>query len=147
MTWWNGELSLNDQILRNLEKFSEKKSKYLDDCIQELIKKTKSEILYQSGIGVMNFKMEFVPLEKALKPFVMGAEDRKHTYEITSKDRNYLVENVVNHFSNKEIYPNIECASNSARYNRASHYLSIKISETLEIEISEEDEPPLDSDC
>jgi len=133
MAWWNGELSLNDQILQNLEKFSEKKNKYLDDCLQTLIKKVKSEILYQTSIGMVNFKIEFSPLEKTLKPFIVGSEDRKYTYEINFKDRNYLVDNVANHFKNKDLYPNIECVTNSARYNRTNHYLSINILENLEV--------------
>lgn len=132
MTWWNGELSLNEQILRNLEKFSGKKEKYLESCHQKLVESVKTEILYQSSIGVTQFKIEFSQLVKDLETLVLGPETRKHTYTLTLQDRKRLLEGTLDHFNQKDIYPNIECYSNSGRYGTKGYSLQFKIVETPE---------------
>lgn len=132
MTWWNGELSLNDQILRNLEKFSSKKEKYLESCHLKLVESAKNEILYQSSIGVTQFKIEFSQLVNDLEVLVLGPENRKHTYALTLQDRKRLLEGVIDHFNQKDIYANIECYSNSNRYGVRGFSIQFKVVEVSE---------------
>ena len=147
MTWWNGETSLNEQMLKNLKKFSEKKDKYLQECLHELIKETKSEVLYQTTIGSTDFKIEFSPLEKSLPLFEIGTETRKHAYQINAADRKYLVDEVISHFNNKERYSNIECSSNSVRYTQKNYYLYIKIVKKIEEKIEKIEEKEKEDWC
>jgi len=115
---WGEELSLNEKILKNLEKFSDKRDKYLDKCQNTLIKRVEDEILYQALVGKTKFKIEFTFYVNKLDPLELGPEHRRYEYPLSEEDRKYLLKRVSDHFVKSENFPNLKLNTTSKNYGR-----------------------------
>jgi len=136
---WGEELSLNEKILKNLEKFSEKHSNYLDKCRNTLIKNVEEEILYQALIGKIEFEIAFPKYVNQLPALKLGPENRRYEYDLSESDRKNLLQEVLGHFMEAENLPNLKLNINKKSYGRGPT-LKFEIVRNVEEEIVTEEE-------
>lgn len=108
-------LSFAKQAKNKADEFYKKKQTYMDKWTYQLIGIAREEILLKASLGNYNHTFRLNEHVYDLKEFKVYSEgnfiQKTENYELSSMDKDCLMSNIVNHYSNKEKYPKLICRS------------------------------------
>lgn len=103
------KVSLVQEAQTKMKEFEIRKNRYKKDWVDQLVKYVRTEILLKASLGerYTTFYMETVFHD--LKPIVVAVDGKEETYEITNQDKDYLMTEIVRHYSDEKEYPLLTC--------------------------------------
>lgn len=133
--WGESEkTTLGQQAMQNIALFQERKQEYLENFLQSLIGSVKMEVLYQASIGSKEATVGVDEQEKEFPECKMGTEERPEIYKLTNANRKYLLDELESHFSNKEVYPHLDCHQFIRGYGSIKYCVNVQLVEQKDVE-------------
>ena len=130
---YNPEKVYLSQVAREkMKEFEMRKTRYKKEWVDQLVDCARKEILLKSSLGEGSTTFYMEKAFYNLKPLVSTIEDKEEQYEISNEDKDYLMTEVVRHYSNEKEYPFLVCRPQPG-YNTNALYFSWILSETDEL--------------
>ena len=103
--------TLAQEARANTVAFEERKNRRKSEWIEALIKKARAKILLKASLGESSTSFYLEEEIFSLKPIVAVVDGKEERYELTFEDKDYLMTEVVKHYSDEESYPYLRCHS------------------------------------
>jgi predicted metal-dependent peptidase len=106
--YFGNKSSLTQDAKDKVAEFRERKSRYLKEkWVKEAIDIVRKHILLQASMGETSYSFRLDEHISQLSPLSFQVEDLKAEYEIDRKDKDYILTEVVKHYSDEEMYPEL----------------------------------------
>jgi len=105
----SGNLTLAQEAQAKMKEFEEKKTRRKKEWVKELIKLARTDILLKASLGENNTVFCIGRAVHEIKPITVHLDGKKETYEIKREDKDYLMTEVIKHYSDEKEYPYLTC--------------------------------------
>lgn len=114
-----------------MKEFETRKNRYKKEWVDQLVEHSRKEILLKASLGEGSTTFYMEKVFHDLKPLLSTIEDKEEQYEISNEDKDYLMTEVIRHYSNEKEYPFLICRPQPT-YNTNALFFSWILPETEE---------------
>ena len=109
--------SLAQEAKSKMKEFEERKMRRRKEWIEELIGSARTEIMLRASLGESSTTFYLEKVFRDLKPIIVTINGKQETYELSYEDKDYLMTEIIRHYSNEEGYPYLSCRPANASTN------------------------------
>lgn len=103
------DIGLVDLAKLEIKRFEERKSKCMKKWVEKMVEIVKTYILLNASIGKDKFDFFLEEHLYDLEPIKKQIGTYEISYELTAQDKDYILTEIIKHYSDEEMYPKLIC--------------------------------------
>jgi len=103
------KVTLAQEAQAKMKEFEKRKGRRKKEWVEELIKLARTNILLKASLGETSTSFCIDQVIHEIKPITAYVDGKEETYELTHEDKDYLMTELIKHYSDEKEYPYLSC--------------------------------------